>query len=1058
MNLPELCIRRPVMTTLVMGAFIIFGIFAYRLLPVAALPRVDFPTINVSATLPGANPETMAASVATPLERQFSTIAGITTMSSSSSLGSTQITLQFDLDRNIDAAAQDVQSAISVAQRRLPIEMTDPPSYRKVNPADAPILFLSLTSSVLPLSTVDDYAETQVAERISTVPGVAQVQVYGQQKYAVRVQVDPDALAARGIGIDDVRQALADTNSNAPLGTLMGERRLLTLQATGQLKKAADYGPLIVTYRNGAPVRLGEIAHIIDGVENNRTAGWYNGTRSITLAIQRQPDANTVEVVDGIKALLPTLRAQIPAAIELHVVNDRSQSIRASVREVQFTLGLTVALVVLVIFLFLRRLSATIIPALALPVSLIGTCAGMYLFGYSIDNLSLLALTLSVGFVVDDAIVMLENCVRHVERGERPMQAALTGGREIGFTIISMTLSLVAVFIPVLFMGGVVGRVFREFAVTITMAILISGFVSLTLTPMLCSRFLRSEAGAHGWFYRTLEAAFTAMLSAYRWALDWVLAHRRLTLGVTLITLAVTGYLYAAVPKGFFPTEDTGLLTATTEAAEDISFDAMVVLQKQIAEIVRQDPDVDVVTSSVGGGFNGTLNQGRLFIGLKDFGKRDSSADQVMQRLRKAVAGVADMRVYFQVVQNINIGGRLSKSQYQYTLQGTDLAELTHWTPLVEEKVKQLPGFQDVTSDLETKNPQAYVAIDREKAATLGITPDQIRSSLYSAFGARQVSTIYMPTDDYAVILEVDPARQRDKTDLSRLYISSPGGKLVPIGTFATITETIGPLTVNHQWQLPAATISFNLAPGVALGDAVKRIEAAQRDLALPATIIPSFQGTAQVFQDSLRGQGLLLAAAVLVIYIVLGILYESFIHPITILSGLPSAGLGALLMLLAVGQDLTVIAIIGIVLLIGIVKKNAIMMIDFALTRRRDGQTDAVAAIREACLLRFRPIMMTTMAAIMGGLPIALGLGAGSELRRPLGLTVVGGLIASQLLTLFITPVVFIYLDAAGRRLGRLRWRRAAPAPTEEPAGDELVVLRPRRAKVAGKDVEAAE
>ncbi|HTO83471.1 MAG TPA: multidrug efflux RND transporter permease subunit [Methylomirabilota bacterium] len=1058
MNLPELCIRRPVMTTLVMGAFIIFGIFAYRLLPVAALPRVDFPTINVSATLPGANPETMAASVATPLERQFSTIAGITTMSSSSSLGSTQITLQFDLDRNIDAAAQDVQSAISVAQRRLPIEMTDPPSYRKVNPADAPILFLSLTSSVLPLSTVDDYAETQVAERISTVPGVAQVQVYGQQKYAVRVQVDPDALAARGIGIDDVRQALADTNSNAPLGTLMGERRLLTLQATGQLKKAADYGPLIVTYRNGAPVRLGEIAHIIDGVENNRTAGWYNGTRSITLAIQRQPDANTVEVVDGIKALLPTLRAQIPAAIELHVVNDRSQSIRASVREVQFTLGLTVALVVLVIFLFLRRLSATIIPALALPVSLIGTCAGMYLFGYSIDNLSLLALTLSVGFVVDDAIVMLENCVRHVERGERPMQAALTGGREIGFTIISMTLSLVAVFIPVLFMGGVVGRVFREFAVTITMAILISGFVSLTLTPMLCSRFLRSEAGAHGWFYRTLEAAFTAMLSAYRWALDWVLAHRRLTLGVTLITLAVTGYLYAAVPKGFFPTEDTGLLTATTEAAEDISFDAMVVLQKQIAEIVRQDPDVDVVTSSVGGGFNGTLNQGRLFIGLKDFGKRDSSADQVMQRLRKAVAGVADMRVYFQVVQNINIGGRLSKSQYQYTLQGTDLAELTHWTPLVEEKVKQLPGFQDVTSDLETKNPQAYVAIDREKAATLGITPDQIRSSLYSAFGARQVSTIYMPTDDYAVILEVDPARQRDKTDLSRLYISSPGGKLVPIGTFATITETIGPLTVNHQWQLPAATISFNLAPGVALGDAVKRIEAAQRDLALPATIIPSFQGTAQVFQDSLRGQGLLLAAAVLVIYIVLGILYESFIHPITILSGLPSAGLGALLMLLAVGQDLTVIAIIGIVLLIGIVKKNAIMMIDFALTRRRDGQTDAVAAIREACLLRFRPIMMTTMAAIMGGLPIALGLGAGSELRRPLGLTVVGGLIASQLLTLYITPVVFMYLDAAGRRLGRLRWRRAAPAPTEEPAGDELVVLRPRRAKVAGKDVEAAE
>ena len=1053
MNLPELCIRRPVMTTLVMGAFIIFGAFAYRLLPVAALPRVDFPTINISASLPGASPETMAASVATPLERQFSTISGITSMSSSSSLGSTQITLQFDLDRNIDAAAQDVQSAISVAQRRLPIEMTDPPSYRKVNPADAPVLFLSLTSSVLPLSAVDDYAETQVGERISTVPGVAQVQVFGQQKYAVRVQVDPDALAARGIGIDEVQQALVDTNSNAPLGTLMGDRRLLTLQATGQLQKAADYGPLIVTYRNGAPVRLGEVAHILDGVENNRTAGWFNDTRSITLAIQRQPDANTVEVVDAIKALLPMFRAQLPAGIELHVVNDRSQSIRASVREVQFTLALTIGLVVLVIFLFLRRLSATLIPALALPVSLVGTCGGMYMLGFSIDNLSLLALTLSVGFVVDDAIVMLENCVRHVERGERPMQAALTGGREIGFTIISMTLSLVAVFIPVLFMGGVVGRVFREFAVTITMAILISGFVSLTLTPMLCSRFLRAETSSHGWFYRLLEGVFTAMLGAYRWTLDRVLAHRRLTLAVTLLTLVVTGYLYTVVPKGFFPTEDTGLLTATTEASEDISFDAMVALQRRVAEIVRQDPDVDVVTSSVGGGFNSTLNQARLFISLKDFSERRSSADQVLQRLRQAVAGVADMRVYFQVVQNINIGGRLSKSQYQYTLQGTDLTELTRWAPLVEDKLKQLPGFQDVTSDLETKNPQAYLSIDREKAATLGITPDQIRNTLYSAFGARQVSTIYMPTDDYAVILEVDPARQRDTTDLSRLYISAPNGKLIPIGVFATITETIGPLTVNHQWQLPAATISFNLAPGVALGDAVKRIDAAERELALPATIIPSFQGTAQVFEDSLKGQGLLLAAAVLVIYIVLGILYESFIHPITILSGLPSAGLGALLMLLAVGQDLTVIAIIGIVLLIGIVKKNAIMMIDFALSRLRDHQMSAAEAIREACLLRFRPIMMTTMAAIMGGLPIAVGMGAGSELRRPLGLTVVGGLIASQLLTLYITPVVFIYLDAAGRRFSRLHRRPAAAASVEQP-----IVLHPRSADVARKDAEAAE
>ncbi len=1031
MNLPELCIRRPVMTTLVMGAFIIFGAFAYRLLPVAALPNVEFPTIVVSANLPGASPETMAASVATPLERELSTISGISSMSSSSSLGSTQITIQFDLGRDIDGAALDVQSAISVAQRRLPDEMNTPPSFRKVNPAEAPILFLSLTSAVLPLSAVDEYADKIIAQRVSTIPGVAQVQVFGRQKRAVRVQVDPDALAARSIGLDEVRDALAETNSNAPLGTLMSDRRLLTLQATGQLGGAADYQQLIVAYRNGAPVRLGEIARIVDGVENDRLASWSNGTRSIQLAIDRQPDANTVEVVDRIRELLPTFRAQLPAGIDLRIVNDRSQSIRASVAEVQFTLLLAAVLVVLVIFLFLRRLTATVIPALALPVSLVGTFGGMYLLGYSIDNLSLLALTLAVGFVVDDAIVMLENTVRHVERGEPPLQAALAAGREIGFTILSMTLSLVAVFIPVLFMGGVVGRVFREFAVTITLAILISGIVSLTLTPMLCSRFLKPAPERPNRFARALEAGFDGMLRAYRWSLDIVLAHRPAMLAITLATLAGTIWLYVIVPKGFFPTEDTGLLIASTEAAEDTAFDAMVAMQREVAAIVQADPDVAVVNSSVGSGGGGALNSGRLFIGLKPHAERTASADEVQQRLRRAVAALPNISVFFQPVQNVSVGTRRSKSLYQYTLKGTDLDELNDWAPRVEAVLRDMPGFQDVTSDLRVKNPQAFVAIDREKAATLGISPEQIRNSLYSAFGARQVATIYTQSDDYAVILEVDPERQRGMADLSRIYIRSSGGGMVPIGAFTRIDERVGPVSVNHQGQLPSVTISFNLAPGTALGEAVTRVEAAMRELGLPATIIPGFAGTAQVFQESLAGQGLLLLAAVLVMYIVLGILYESFIHPITILSGLPSAGVGALLTLMLLDRELTVIAIIGIVLLIGIVKKNAIMMIDFALQRQRAG-ADPTSAIREACLLRFRPIMMTTMAAIMGALPIAIGLGPGYELRQPLGLTVVGGLLLSQLLTLYITPVVYLYLEAAGERLSRRR--RPAAMPASEP------------------------
>ncbi|HEX9465919.1 MAG TPA: efflux RND transporter permease subunit [Alphaproteobacteria bacterium] len=1028
MGISETCIRRPVMTSLVMAAFVIFGSFAYRLLPVAALPRVDFPTIQVTAQLAGASPETMASSVAAPLERQFATIAGISQMTSQSGLGVTQITIQFDLDRSIDGAALDVQAAMTTAARKLPPEMIIPPGFQKVNPADQPILFLILSSSIQPLSVVDEYAEVTVAQRISMLRGVAQVQVYGAQKFAVRIQVDPEALTTRGISIDEIKTAVASANSSTPVGAMNGDKQNFTIQASGSLTRAAQYKPLIIAYRNGAPVRLGDVATVIDSVENNKVAGWLNGDRSIVLGILRQPDANTVQVVDSVKALLPQFRALVPASIDLNVLNDRSDSIRSSIADVQFTLAIAVVLVVFVIYLFLRNAIATAIPALALPVSLVGTFAGMYMLGYSIDNMSLLAMTLSVGFVVDDAIVMLENIVRYLEQGMKPMEAAFKGSKEIGFTIISITLSLVAVFIPVLFMGGVVGRVFREFAMTISMTILISGIVSLTLTPMLCSRVLKplKHGAEQNFILRLSEAGFEALLRGYELGLKWVLAHRLPVLAFTFVTIFASVFMYHVVPKGFFPIEDTGFIYGVTEGAQDTSFAAMVERQKAVSDIVKADPDVDYVTSTTGAILSRPfLNTGSVFIALKPLDQRKASVIDVIQRLRRSVSRVPGINVFFQPVQNIQLGGRLAKSQYQYTVLSSDFQELYRVAPTLEGRIRQLPGFQDVTSDLQIATRQASIDIDRDKASQLNVAADQIRSTLYSAFGTRQISTIYTPSNDYQVIIEADPRYQSDPTQLNRIYVRSSTGQLVPIESFTRIRQTNGPLGVNHQSQVPSVTISFNLAPGFSLGEAVDRIKQLENEVGVPATVSTGFQGTAQVFQDSLKGQGLLIIAAVLVIYIVLGILYESYAHPVTILSGLPTAGFGAIVMLMLFGMELTVIAVIGIVMLIGIVKKNAIMMVDFAIERRHRGMSPP-EAIFEACLLRFRPIMMTTMAAIFGTLPIAFGVGAGSELRRPLGIAVVGGLLFSQALTLFITPVVYIYVEQMRERLGRRRKRRA--------------------------------
>src|SRR6476659_7804726 len=1062
MTLSELCIRRPVMTTLITASIIAFGVFGFRLLPVSALPRVDFPTIAVTATLPGASADTMAASVAGIIERQLSTIAGISSMSSSSSQGTSVITIQFDLNRNIDAAALDVQTALTIAQRRLPIEMTIPPSFRKVNPADFPVLFVSLGSATLPLSAVNEYGDITIGQALSQIPGVAQVLIYGTQKFAIRVQADPEAAAARGLSLDDIRTAVSRANSSTPVGTLHGPKQDVALQASGQMDKAADYSRVVVAWRNGSPVKLDEVAKIYDSVENDKIATWLNGERAIVLAIQKQPDANTVAVVDSVLAKLPALRASIPPSVTMQVMMDRSISVRQAVADVEETLLIAVALVILVIFLFLRSASATFIPALAVPISLFGTCAAMYALDYSINNMTLLALTLSVGFVVDDAIVMLENIIRHIEHGMRPYEAALKGAREIGFTIISITFSLIAVFIPVLLMGGMVGRVFREFAVTIAVAIIVSGFVSLTLTPMLCARVLRThhEGEKQNVVLRMFEAMFKGWLRGYEWALDKDLAYKFIVLLVTFGTLGATFWLYTIIPKGFFPTEDTGFISASTEGASDVSFAQMAVLQRQVAEIVRKDKAVDYVNSTIGaGGPNPTLNSGRMFIALKPKKERGESSTAIIQRLRLAANTVPGMAVYFQNVQNINITGRISKSEFQYTLQSSDTQLLYEVAPQMRDKIANIEGLRDVTTDLYIKNPQMTIEVDREKAAVYGITIDQIRQELFDAFGARQVATIYTATNDYPVILESQPQFQADPSQLQNIFAKTngsgagtggaagpgagvngngiPSGQSIPLSAVTRMVPSVGPLQVNHQGNQPSVTIAFNLAPNFSLGQAVDAIREIERETRLPITVNTGFQGSAQVFQESLKGQGLLVLAAIFAAYVVLGILYESFIHPITIISGLPSAGVGALLVLMLFNMDLSVIAMIGIVMLVGIVKKNAIMMIDFAIDRRRVGLS-AQAAIREAALLRFRPIMMTTFAAIFGTLPIALGTGAGAELRQPLGVAVVSGLVLSQLLTLFITPVVYIYLDRIDRMLKyRLepQLREVAEHPERPPA-----------------------
>ena len=1026
-----------------MAGIALFGVIAYRALSVSDLPQVDYPTLTVSASLPGANPDTMASAVATPLERQFTSIAGLDSMISNSGQGSTNITLQFNLGRDIDGATVDVETAIAEAMPLLPPGMPTPPSFRKVNPGDSPIISLFLTSPTLRLSDLDEYAESMVAQRISMVEGVAQVQVYGSAKYAVRVQVDPNKLAARGIGLNEVDAALKNWNVNLPTGTLDGPHTSYNVQVNGQLMRAREYRPLIVAYKNGAPVRLREVANVIDSVEDDKNYSriyggeWgREGTRGVSLAVMRQPGSNTIEVTDNVKRLLPFFQAQMPPTVHLSIRGDRSKNIREAFQDIQFTMMATLALVILVIFLFLRNFSATMIPAMALPFSIVGTFAVMYLLDFSINNISMMALILSIGFVVDDAIVMLENIVRHIEHGEKPYAAALAGSKEIGFTIVSMTLSLAAVFIPILFMAGILGRLFREFAVTICAAILISGMVSISLTPMLCSRFLRSATHTgHGFLYRALERVFDGMLAVYGVTLRWVLCHRPVMLAVFLVVLATTGYLYVVVPKGFIPDTDNDNFFVQTEAAQGTSYYQMIQYQNRIAQIVVQDPDVESFYSSTGGGYGGSANTGRLMVNLKPRRQREATVVDIVNRLRPKVTGFPGLRAFISIPQAIRVGGRMSKSSYDFTLYGPDTEQLYAEAPKLERAVARLPGLQEVSSDLQIKNPRVNIILDRDRAAALNLNWINVSSALYDAFGPQLASTIYSPTNQYRVLLEMLPQYQEHTDGLKMIYLKSATDQLVPLNAVANLVTDAGPQSIPHSGQLPSVTISFALKPGTSLGQATAAIEDAAR-ATLPANITGTFQGTAKVFQDSMKNMGILLIVAIAVVYIVLGVLYESYVHPLTILSGLPSAGFGALLTLLLFKVELSIYSFVGLIMLIGIVKKNAIMQIDFALEAERKEHKAPADAIHEGCLIRFRPIMMTTMAALLGGLPIALGYGAGGEARKPLGMAVVGGLAFSQFMTLYLTPVVYTYMAAIVERWKAWKSPKQTLAPAMQ-AGD---------------------